>query len=168
MNSIQKLLGDPSTFLKLIFENLQIDGFEISDYFLDHICYRTESAEHYNSLKINLLKENQLLVESQINGRDISVFKLKIPIDFLGRKIPLLELPAPKAGSIYPKGWEHVEFVINENLDSFLEKNARLDFDKKGFSKKTNRDLRRKYEGASVKFHEQSLEEVIRNEKMSK
>lgn len=164
MNSIHDLLGNPTTFLKTIFKNLQVDGFNANDYFLDHICYRTESAEHYNSLKISLLKENELLVESEINGRNISVFKLKQPIEFLGREIPLLELPSPKANSFYKKGWEHVEFVIDESLDTFLEKNNHLEFDKKGFSKKLNRDLRRKYDGVSVKFHEQSLEEVIRAE----
>ena len=164
MNSIHKLLGDPSAFLKQVFENLKTDGFEVKDCFLDHICYRTESGEHYNSLKNNLSEKNLLLVESEINGRNISVFKLKHPIEFEDRKIPLLELPSPKPGSFYPKGWEHVEFVLNENLDAFLEKHPQIRFDKKGFSKKLNRDLRRKYEGMSVKFHEQSLEEVIRME----
>ena len=70
--------------------------------------------------------------------------------------------------NFYKKGWEHVEFVIDENLDDFLIKNSHLDFDKKGFSKKLNRDLRRKYDGGSVKFHEQSLEEVIRLENRDK
>jgi len=157
-------LPNPNPFLSKIFNDLKSNEINISNYFLDHICYRVTSQEKYLSIKSTLEKENQLLIESKINGRNISVFKLKKPIQFDGRMIPLLELPAPKTGSHYVEGWEHIELVIDESLDSFLEKHSKLSFDKKGFSKSLNRDIRLKFGKLSVKFHEKSLEEVIRIE----
>ncbi len=158
-------LPSPNLFLSKIFNDLKSVEIDISNYFLDHICYRVETQKKYRTLKSTLEKENQLLIESEINGRNISVFKLKNPIKFEGRSIPLLELPAPKTGSHYTDGWEHIEFVIDESLDLFLEKNQNLTFDKKGFSKPINRDIRLKLGKLSVKFHEMSLEEVIQIEK---
>jgi len=154
-------LPNHNPFLSKIFNDLKSNEIDFSNYFLDHICYRVASQEKYFSLKSTLEKENQLLIESKINGRNISIFKLKNPIQFEGRSIPLLELPAPKKGSQYAEGWEHIELVIDESLDTFLEKYSNLSFDKKGFSKSINRDVRLKLGKLSVKFHEQSLEEVI-------
>ncbi len=158
-------LPNPNLFLSQIFNDIKSVEIEISHYFLDHICYRVENQEKYSSLKNTLAKEHQLLIESEINGRNISVFKLKFPIQFEGRSIPLLELPAPKTGNNYPEGWEHIEFVIDESLDLFLEKYQNIAFDKKGFSKPLNRDIRLKLGTLSVKFHETSLEKVIQIEK---
>ena len=84
------------------------------------------------------------------------------PLIYKNRKIWVLELPSPKAGSSYSEGFEHVEFVVKESLDVFVQTHKHLLFDTKGFFKKVNRDVRRQYACGSVKFHEHSLEYVIR------
>lgn len=52
--------------------------------------------------------------------------------------------------------------MVPEGLEAFQACYAHLPFDTKGLDKAINADLRRAYEGFSVKFHEQSLEYVIR------
>ncbi|OAV44788.1 VOC family protein [Lewinella sp. 4G2] len=161
-------LPDPQNFLTQLFAALekvpgQFDGFE-----LDHLCYRVGDWEEYVALRDALLLENELLTESQIGGRPIAVFRLSDPITFRGRSIEVLELPAPKPGSAYPSGYEHVEFVIDTPLADFEWRlTDHLGFpatyiDRKGLNKSINPDLRlRLPDGLSVKFHEQSLADVI-------
>ena len=158
----------PDNFLKEILKHLAAKQLIINDLFIDHICYRVASTERYEELKTHLAKANELLVESKIKGRNISVFKLKELIKFRHWEIPLLELPSPKTDSHYEEGWEHIEVVTKETLESFMQKHSDLDFDLKGFTKPLNREIRLKLKCGSIKFHEMSLEEVIQIEKENK
>ena len=162
MHPLYNIIGNPTSFLENIFHHLNTININVEKYPIDHICYRTESAAQYFHLKKELNDFCELLTESQINNRPIATFKLPVPIIYKNRKIYLLELPAPKPRSFYPAGYEHVEFVIEESLEQFIEKYSNINFDKKGMSKKINPDVRIKFDGYSVKFHLYDLEYVIR------
>jgi predicted metalloenzyme YecM len=64
-----------------------------------------------------------------ISGRPISTFHLLTPLVYQDREIYLVELPSPKANSPYPTGWEHAEFVIDTDLDTFIGKYRDIDWD---------------------------------------
>ena len=162
--AINQYLGDPSVFLGQVFDALNEDNIPVADFELDHICYRVNSTERYRELKAQLFDLGDLLVESQVGGRSIATFKLFQPIIFRGRSIWVLELPAPKNGSDYPEGFEHVEFVIDTDLETFIKSHPEMEFEIKGLFKGDNPDVRRKYDGMSVKFHTKSLEQVIMEE----
>ena len=49
---------------------------------MDHICYRCESKEEYLFIISSLIKYGELLVESMIGGRPISVILLTQPIRY--------------------------------------------------------------------------------------
>ena len=51
MSSIIENLGDPTQFLDETFKELHNDGFDVSGYELDHICYRVETMERYEEIK---------------------------------------------------------------------------------------------------------------------
>lgn len=156
------ILPDPTPFLDKIFQYLRMDGIKVSNYPLDHICYRVATSREYEQQKALLNSQGELLTESLINGRAIATFKLYQPLRYQEREIFLIEIPAPKIGSSYPTGYEHVEFVIDESLTDFQKRYAALDFDTKGMNKTVNPDLRRKYVDGSVKFHLHDLEYVIK------
>ena len=133
---------------------------------LDHVCFRTSTSEIYAALCDLFCGENQLLAESTVGGRLISVFKLRAPVVCGDRTIEVIEVPAPKMGSPYPDGWEHAEFVISESLSAFAEKFSNLTFDRSGSHKAYNPDIALKLpSGRAVKFHQQTLAEVILHEK---
>ena len=132
MPSFNSLFSDPTPFLDQIFHHLQEDQVDVSAYELDHLCYRVESIERYTELKEACIAMGSLLTETLINSRPISTFKLHQPILYQDRAIELLELPSPKPGSPYAEGFEHVEFVIDENLDRFVARYPHLVFDTKG------------------------------------
>lgn len=163
------MLPDHTPFIHNLFAHLEATSGSLDHLFLDHICYRVETVERYEQLRDELLIDNELLVEGLIGGRRIATFKLAHPLAYQHRMIPLLELPEPKPGSFYTEGWEHVEFVTDRPLPAFIDQLPKLlsatDFDRKGLSKTRNADLRVKLgKGMNVKFHERSLEEVIREE----
>lgn len=165
------ILPSPTPFLEKLMAHLEPTPGALDHLFLDHLCYRVETMDAYEELRDELLTENELLVESIIGGRRIATLKMKTPFPFRGRDIPLLELPEPKAGSFYAEGWEHVEFVTDRPLPDFedwLIKQLRIsadELDRSGLNKTRNADLRlRLADGLSAKFHERSLEEVIRKE----
>lgn len=152
-----------TSFLDAIFTSLMSDKIDISNYELDHICYRVSSQKNYEVLKQKLWNFWELLTENIISWRVIATFKLFEPIIYHERKIYILEIPSPKHGSIYQDWFEHVEFVINESFDDFMNKYSHINFDIKDINKKINPDIRRKYDDISVKFHQNSLEYIVNN-----
>jgi predicted metalloenzyme YecM len=156
------ILGDPSPFLDQVFSALTLAGIKVESFELDHICYRVAEGARYDLIKDELLKSGSLLSEKEIAGRAIAVIKLTTPIIYHDRQIGYVELPQPKPGSPYPEGYEHVEFVIDESLHSFMARYPDAPFDSNGLRKRINADVRLKYDGFSVKFHEQSLAYVIK------
>ena len=161
-NKLYQLLGNPTPFLDHIFQYLSTKKINVVNYELDHICYRVESEEKYQQLKKELSHLGELLTESQIGGRAIASIKLAKPIVYQHRKIAVVELPAPKKGSFYQEGFEHVEFVIDVPFDNFMAGHPQLDFVTKDLKKSVNRGVTLKETDFSVKFHHHTLEYVIR------
>lgn len=134
---------------------------------LDHLCYRVGTTERYALLREALCNESELLAETMISGRPIATFRLHAPIIHGARAIHLVELPAPKPGSAYTEGWEHAEFVVNEDLLAFTQRHAHLNWDLTDLDKPMNADVRLRLGDFSVKFHRMALDEVIRREQAS-
>ena len=83
---------------------------------IDHLCYRTETPQDYEHTKSEFESFSNLLIESPVNGRMISTYKLNQPIYFRQWKIDLIEVPAPKPGKKTPRGFEHIEVVCDADL----------------------------------------------------
>jgi len=160
---INKILWNPEEFIENIFEKIKEKWIDVSEFELDHICYRVETLEKYIELKKNLLGIWKLLIENIIWWREISTFKLNEPIVYKNRKIFIIELPSPKKGSKYDEWYEHIEFVINEGFNDFMNKYNKIEFKKKALNKTRNPDIQVKFNNnISVKFHHNSLENVIK------
>ena len=154
----------------------------------DHVCWRTETNESYDSL-VSALKaypKSTLLIESLIGGRPIATFQLKDGISYKGRQVNVLEIPSPKEGSPYKEGLEHVEFVVGEHTDQsfhspindaihekalakIISEHPEIKWNTKASSKKVNPDVSLKLElsyfgTCSVKFHLLPLAKVIEYE----
>lgn len=163
--SLADIITDPIVFLEDLFSKLDDIGLDLEKYPLDHLCYRVSTLEEYKIKKAELLNFGELLIESMVNHRLISTFKLHAPIVFKNRKIDLLELPAPKSGHSYKSGLEHVEFVTREPLEKVVERYPQFAFEVFGIHKKINADITLKLGEYCIRFHNQSLEDVIKLEK---
>ncbi len=166
ISDYNELIEASHPFLDTLFECLASSGLELDDLQMDHICYRVEQLEEYVKVKDLINAHGMLLTESNINGRSIACFKLDDPILFRSYELSVLELPSPKLTRPYKSGYEHVEFVVNCSLEEFIESYPNINWDLSGMKKSINRDVRIRFDGDfSVKFHEQSLEAVIKIEK---
>ncbi len=166
MKELSSVIGDPINFLDKIFsmiEDIELDIVEKLT--LDHICFRVGTLEEYSNKKNELQDFGDLLVESMVNGRLISTFKLKEPISYKDRKISLIELPQPKNTFTYKTGLEHVEFVTKEPLQKVVNRYPQFAFETFGINKKINADITLKLGEFCIRFHNQSLEDVIKLEK---
>ena len=172
---------------------------DVSSYEADHVCWRTETWDEYSELVGALKYQTtmcQLLIESTIGGRPIATFALHdgIPVpprtsattttttttttasstttttsSPTSRSIHVIEIPAPKEGSAYKRGLEHVEFVIGNNeiqngdgscspattnvvtprndhlhqftLDDFIKRHSSLQWNTKAKTKAINPDI---------------------------
>jgi len=131
---------------------------------MDHLCYRVETQERYTELKNQFSEVAELIGENLISERNISTFEFENYLQADGWTIPYLELPAPKEGSPYAEGLEHVELVVIGDLEKFAQRHNTLPFDRTGMGKAINPELGLKAGGISVKFHEQPLGAVVRIE----
>lgn len=159
------VIGDPNLFLEELFAMISDIELNVDRYELDHICYRVQSMGEYGKKKEELKNFGTLLSESMVNGRPISTFKLNEPVVFKNRKIFLIELPSPKSSHSYPSGLEHAEFVTKEPLYKIIERYPQYSFESFGIHKKINADITLKLGNYCIRFHNLSLEEVIKLEK---
>jgi predicted metalloenzyme YecM len=151
-------------FIESLYSQMLERDLNISALYIDHLCYRVGNLARYNEIKELLNSFGKLLTEKEIGGRPIASFKLHSAIKFKDQLIPLIELPSPKSGKVYAEGWEHFEMVTRGSLEDFIAEHPHVEFDQGGMNKTVNRELRLKLGNFSVKFHEQSLEEVIFSE----
>jgi len=181
------LLEQVPTFLEAVEARLLEKDLDVCQYHTDHVCWRTEALEEYSGL-VSVLRTSEdwtLLVESEIGGRSIATFQMKDGISFGDRMINVIEIPAPKDGSPYKSGLEHVEFVVssadnkqlsprNDNthqkiLNEFMAMHPCFEWSTKAKDKEMNPDVSTKLElpifgTCTVKFHLMPLAEVIKYE----
>ena len=163
MNHLYLMLAN--NFLDQLFEEINQKKIKLLSHDIDHLCFRTDSEADYLKVCQDFSGMGELLVESMVGGRLISTFKLKDPLIYHDFKIPLVEIPAPKKGSSYQRGFEHIEMVVNESFDELIEFYGGLKLDKRALDKKLNPDLVIILDSGAIKLHHQSLERVIEIEK---
>lgn len=154
-----------NNFLKNLFTQLEDQKIDVKNWEVDHLCYRTSTEDNYQATKQKFDLLGTCLIESEVNGRLIATYKLKEPIHYNDRIIDLVEVPAPKPNKKTPEGFEHIEIVIDESFDFFMNKYPRLSFNKKGLEKELNPELEVEFKNCAVKFHHKSLEHIINIEK---
>jgi len=159
---LEQIIGDYPKFLDAVLQKVESSGFDMDDFIqLDHVCYRTISLKNYLAKRNELQQVAMLLGENTVNGRPIATFRFNEPIQHKQWRIDAIELPAPKAGSKYKEGLEHIEFVIFDDLKAFLDKYKDKPFEMRAANRGVNPEISLQLEEHSVKFHLLNLPAVI-------
>lgn len=162
----ERILSRAQEFLKKTLESLKAVQFNLEKHWhIDHLCYRTSSEENYSEIKEIFSRFSRLLIESEVNGRMISTYKLHTPIVCGDWSVDLIEVPAPKKGKVTPEGFEHFEVVCDLTFTELKKRYHQFQFNDGGLSKDLNQELEFSFEGFAVKFHHLSLESVINLER---
>jgi predicted metalloenzyme YecM len=162
MTELEQIIGDYPTFLNDILARVTAEGFDLTDFVqIDHMCYRTTSIVNYENKKAELDSVAKLLGETVINGRPISTFRLNQPVIRAPWRIDAIELPAPKDGSNHQEGLEHVEFVLFDDIPTFLKKYEGKPFEMRAADRGINPEIGLQLGELSVKFHLLNLPTVV-------
>lgn len=113
--------GDLSEFESKIRQIAEIVGIDLSQFEIDHLAVRMNSAEKAQQWRTMLLENGTLLKQSDVNGRPIALITLNESLSFCRQAVSIIELPFPK-GKTYPvEGWEHIEIVVPMETDESVE-----------------------------------------------
>ena len=158
------MIGDYKKFLDIVHENLRKTKIDVSAFYVDHIAYRTTSAEDYEKLKNDLFTYGEALSEKIIRDRRVAIMKLHEPLQYKGMQIRFFEILAPAKDNVYRKGLEHAEFVVDIPLYDMMQRYPSHSFIYK--DRKINAELVLKFpNNVNIKFHEKPIDEVIAIEK---
>ena len=160
--------NEASLFLEKLFFELREKNVSFEKWDIDHLCFRTESLEHYEKIKTDFALFSDLLIESPVNGRPIATYKLKKAWRFHHHFIDLIEVPAPKPNKVVRPGFEHIEVVYPFSFDDIQKQYPELNFEQNKNHKKFNPELVANLKNGDIKFHHQSLENIIHIEKTPK
>lgn len=133
---------------------------------LDHLCFRVSSMPEYQKYSEKLSGFSSLVTESMVNGRPISVYKLHQSWVTSAFSVEFIELPAPKKGTDYRTGFEHIEIVPIKTMD-FRGKGGlgRFDSPALDMTSMINPEYLLQLPSGLVKCHFTSLKRVIEIEK---
>lgn len=123
MNELKKLIGDYDQFFSDLLKNIKNVGIDMSGMPMSHLLYRTSTLPEYEDLRDKLIPFCGEFVETQFNGRAVSILILKKPLLLEdGFTVSMIELPAPRPAHMYPSGLESIGVVVGNKLAVFIEK----------------------------------------------
>jgi mannose-6-phosphate isomerase-like protein (cupin superfamily)/predicted metalloenzyme YecM len=117
---IEEIIGDYRGFFLDLFHRLKKAGIDIRGMPINQLLYRAETIPEYERLRDQLKVCCSEFVETEFNGRAVSILVLKDPL-ILGEgfTVSVIELPAPRPAHMYPSGLESVGVFVGDNLSEF-------------------------------------------------
>jgi predicted metalloenzyme YecM len=87
----------------------------------DHICYKCESVESFESIRAIFENESEYIYQSIISKRRIAVIKLKQPISTTLGEIYFVELSDQKPDNSQKEGFDHIEaYAVGRSYDDMV------------------------------------------------
>ncbi len=122
-NAIKELIGDYQLFFSDLLSRLENIGITIKNMPISHLSYRVETMDEYTKLREQLKNFCSEFVETQFNGRAVSIHVLEEPLDLSnGFTTSVIELLAPRLVHMYPRGLESVGIILGKKLPGFVKK----------------------------------------------
>lgn len=125
MNNIEKIIGNYQEFFSDLLHRMKKSGIDINGMPLSHLLYRTETIPEYEKLRDRLKNYCSEFVETQFNGRAVSILILEKPLLLEdGFTVSMIELPAPRAVHMYPSGLESIGVIVGKQLPYFINQHG--------------------------------------------
>lgn len=159
-------MKDYKEFLDRFFQKVEEAGINITGLQLDHIAYYTASREEYDELKPEFEALGNFDHEAIISNRRVGVITLYEPFVYKDYKIEAAELIEPKEGETHSSGWEHAEFVTDENYNEILAKYSNVKWETGSMNRPIYSHITAILDtDLKLKFHDKSILECIRIER---
>jgi len=123
MDKIKNMIGDYDKFFSDLLHRMKNNNIDITDMPISHLLYRTTTTPEYEALRDQLKIFCSEFVETQFNGRAVSILTLKESLQLEdGFTVSMIELPAPRPAHMYPSGLESIGVTVGETLPTFIKK----------------------------------------------
>lgn len=151
------------SFITKILRNLDELNINVEELDMDHIGYQANSDEEYDRLKEEFSQLGEEISEKIVGGRRVGIYKLYQPLKYQQYVNPAIELIAPKTGQVCSSALDHVEFVINESFQSFMEQYPQAEWDVSAIDQPVFPMIKLQInKNIQVKFHLTSVLEIIK------
>lgn len=149
-------------FVESILQNLEDLGVDVSGLEMDHFGYQASSKKDYDELKEEVSELGEMKSENIVGGRRVSVYELLDPIKIKNFEITAFELIEPKEGQNTESILDHIEFVLEDSFEEFIDMYSDVDWDTVAMNRDEFPKVAYRFDdGSGVKFHlENILEEV--------
>jgi predicted metalloenzyme YecM len=118
--NLKQLIGDYEIFFSDLLHRLKETGIDITGMPMTHLLYRVETLPEYETLRDQIKVFCSEFVETQFNGRAVSILILEQPLVLEdGFTVSMIELPAPRPVHMYPSGLESIGIFVGASLPEF-------------------------------------------------
>lgn len=122
MDKIKDIIGDYKEFFSDLLLRMKKCGIDITGMPMSHLLYRTTTITEYKKLRDELKNYCSEFVETQFNGRAVSILILEKPLLLEdGFTVSMIELPAPRSAHMYPSGLESIGVIVGKRLPEFID-----------------------------------------------
>jgi predicted metalloenzyme YecM len=123
--NIEHFIGDYKAFFSDLLHRMKKVEINIKGLPMSHLLYRVVTLAEYEALRDNLKSFCSEFVETQFNGRAVSVLGLKKPLQLeAGFEVSVIELPAPRPVHMYPSGLESIGVIVGKSLPAFIKQHS--------------------------------------------
>lgn len=120
---ITHIIGDYKAFFSDLLYRMHNIGIDCIGMPLSQLLYRVSTVTEYEQLRDQLKPFCREFVETEFNGRAVSIAILKEPLILSrGFTVSVIELPAPRLAHMYPTGLESVGIHVGSDLPEFNRK----------------------------------------------
>lgn len=118
---IKNLIGDYQAFFSDLLFRIKQTTIDMHGMPMSHLLYRTTTLTEYETLRDQLKLFCREFVETQFNGRAVSILILQEPLQLEdGFSVSMIELPAPRPVHMYPSGLESIGVIVGKSLPEWI------------------------------------------------
>lgn len=162
---IEKIIGDYNGFFSDLHSRLTSVGIDTKGLPLIQLLFRASTLAEYKRIRDNLKVFSREYVETDFNGRLVSIIILKKPLALEnGFSIDMIELTAPRAAHMYPSGLESIGVFLGDRLPAFKKKYQKVLTGVKDHGVYCKPAFITFDNGKTVKFYDVTLKEIILRE----
>ena len=159
---LEKLIGNYQAFFSNLLNQLKKAQINISGIPMSHLLYRVATLSEYEDLRDQIKQLCSEFVETQFNGRAVSILILQEPLILEdGFQVSMIELPAPRPAHMYPTGLESIGLVLGKDLSEFNAKYKHQLSGIKDHGEHCQPSFITFDDDKTVKFYDISLREIV-------
>lgn len=101
-------------------------GISLTDYPIDHACYRVSTLADFERLFKEFGKISVLYTTKIFHERKFCMFVLRQPLTYKSFSVSYLEFAQPGGSDDYDRGFQHIEFITNVKIGNISKQKKKI------------------------------------------